>query len=167
MQIEKVYEPSGSSRIGAVVDRFRTSFALAGTVRRALVFHSSFRPPNVTGIAAHRSHAGAHLPKIDVTIRWHRMLGGEHALAAGHRTTPASATQMVVERKTGRKRAFAARTWAAKPSRSAFGNGRPSTATNIKRAMIPHGRKAAMVARALHARSWPLAPVRESFRAAV
>src|SRR5581483_1942691 len=94
MQIEKVYEPQ----------RFEPHWAQwwidsrifhASTEKRGCVFSLVIPPPNVTG-SLHIGHMLEHT-EIDVTIRWHRMLGHNTLWLPG--TDHAGiATQMVVER---------------------------------------------------------------------
>jgi valyl-tRNA synthetase len=95
MQIEKVYEPQ----------RFEPRWARwwidqgiyhANVSSPARVFSLVIPPPNVTG-SLHIGHMLEHT-EIDVTIRWHRMLGDNTLWLPG--TDHAGiATQMVVERK--------------------------------------------------------------------
>lgn len=95
MQIEKVYEPQ----------RFEPHWAQwwidSGVFRAWLkpqgrVFSLVIPPPNVTG-SLHIGHMLEHT-EIDVTVRWHRMLGDDTLWLPG--TDHAGiATQMVVERK--------------------------------------------------------------------
>ena len=95
MQIEKVYEPQ----------RFEPHWAqwwIDSGIFRALskapgkVFSLVIPPPNVTG-SLHIGHMLEHT-EIDVTVRWHRMLGDNTLWLPG--TDHAGiATQMVVERK--------------------------------------------------------------------
>jgi len=95
MQIEKVYEPQ----------RFEPQWAQwwidAGVFRASQraggrVFSLVIPPPNVTGVL-HIGHMLEHT-EIDVTVRWHRMLGDNTLWLPG--TDHAGiATQMVVERK--------------------------------------------------------------------
>ena len=95
MQIEKVYEPQ----------RFEPHWAQwwidSGIFRAsnragARVFSLVIPPPNVTG-SLHIGHMLEHT-EIDVTVRWHRMIGDDTLWLPG--TDHAGiATQMVVERK--------------------------------------------------------------------
>src|SRR5438270_1857310 len=95
MQIEKVYEPQ----------RFEPHWAqwwIDSGIFRAYakssgrVFSLVIPPPNVTGVL-HIGHMLEHT-EIDVTIRWHRMIGDNTLWLPG--TDHAGiATQMVVERK--------------------------------------------------------------------
>ncbi|HEX3877817.1 MAG TPA: valine--tRNA ligase [Bryobacteraceae bacterium] len=95
MQLEKTYEPN----------RFEPHWAqwwIDSQLFRAIakpsakVFSLVIPPPNVTG-SLHIGHMLEHT-EIDVTIRWHRMLGEETLWLPG--TDHAGiATQMVVERK--------------------------------------------------------------------
>jgi valyl-tRNA synthetase len=95
MQIEKVYEPQ----------RFEPHWAQwwidsgifrASTKSLGRVFSLVIPPPNVTG-SLHIGHMLEHT-EIDVTIRWHRMIGDNTLWLPG--TDHAGiATQMVVERK--------------------------------------------------------------------
>jgi valyl-tRNA synthetase len=95
MQIEKVYEPQ----------RFEPHWAQwwidSGIFRAAArsaarSFSLVIPPPNVTG-SLHIGHMLEHT-EIDVTIRWHRMLG-ENTLWLPGTDHAGIATQMVVERK--------------------------------------------------------------------
>jgi valyl-tRNA synthetase len=95
MQIEKVYEPQ----------RFEPHWAQwwigrgiyrASADSAAPVFSLAIPPPNVTG-SLHIGHMLEHT-EIDVTIRWHRMLG-ENTLWLPGTDHAGIATQMVVERK--------------------------------------------------------------------
>lgn len=95
MQLEKVYEPQ----------RFEPRWAewwiesgifKASSKTAAPVFSLVIPPPNVTG-SLHIGHMLEHT-EIDVTVRWHRMLGDNTLWLPG--TDHAGiATQMVVERK--------------------------------------------------------------------
>jgi len=95
MQIEKVYEPQ----------RFEPHWAQwwidsgvfrAGKPRSGRVFSLVIPPPNVTG-SLHIGHMLEHT-EIDVTVRWHRMLG-ENTLWLPGTDHAGIATQMVVARK--------------------------------------------------------------------
>ncbi len=95
MQLEKVYEPQ----------RFEPQWAQwwiesgvfkASSGDRAPVFSLVIPPPNVTG-SLHIGHMLEHA-EIDVTIRWHRMLG-ENTLWLPGTDHAGIATQMVVARK--------------------------------------------------------------------
>ena len=95
MQIEKVYEPQ----------RFEPHWAQwwidsnifrASTGDSRPVFSLVIPPPNVTG-SLHIGHMLEHT-EIDVTIRWHRMLG-ENTLWLPGTDHAGIATQMVVARK--------------------------------------------------------------------
>jgi valyl-tRNA synthetase len=95
MQIEKVYEPQ----------RFEPHWAQwwidsgifrAAATSAARPFSLVIPPPNVTG-SLHIGHMLEHT-EIDVTIRWHRMLG-ENTLWLPGTDHAGIATQMVVERK--------------------------------------------------------------------
>ena len=95
MQLEKVYEPQRFEPHWAQwwIDSgiFRANVKVPGRV-----FSLVIPPPNVTG-SLHIGHMLEHT-EIDVTIRWHRMLGEETLWLPG--TDHAGiATQMVVERK--------------------------------------------------------------------
>jgi valyl-tRNA synthetase len=95
MQIEKVYEPQRFEPHWAQwwIDSgiFRASVDAPGRV-----FSLVIPPPNVTGIL-HIGHMLEHT-EIDVTVRWHRMLGDNTLWLPG--TDHAGiATQMVVQRK--------------------------------------------------------------------
>ncbi|HMC62216.1 MAG TPA: class I tRNA ligase family protein, partial [Candidatus Solibacter sp.] len=95
MQIEKVYEPQ----------RFEPHWAqwwidsgvfAANVEAPGRVFSLVIPPPNVTGVL-HIGHMLEHT-EIDVTVRWHRMLGDNTLWLPG--TDHAGiATQMVVQRK--------------------------------------------------------------------
>ncbi|HWC95112.1 MAG TPA: valine--tRNA ligase [Candidatus Sulfopaludibacter sp.] len=95
MQIEKVYEPQRFEPHWAQwwIDSgiFRASSKAAGRV-----FSLVIPPPNVTG-SLHIGHMLEHT-EIDVTVRWHRMLG-ENTLWLPGTDHAGIATQMVVERK--------------------------------------------------------------------
>jgi valyl-tRNA synthetase len=95
MQIEKVYEPQRFEPHWAQwwIDSgiFRASSKTPGRV-----FSLVIPPPNVTG-SLHIGHMLEHT-EIDVTIRWHRMLG-ENTLWLPGTDHAGIATQMVVERK--------------------------------------------------------------------
>ena len=95
MQIDKVYEPQrfephwAQSWIDSGI--FRANPAAPGRV-----FSLVIPPPNVTG-SLHIGHMLEHT-EIDVSVRWHRMLGDNTLWLPG--TDHAGiATQMVVERK--------------------------------------------------------------------
>ena len=95
MQIEKVYEPQRFEPHWAQwwidSDIFRASPETPGRA-----FSLVIPPPNVTGIL-HIGHMLEHT-EIDVTVRWHRMLGDNTLWLPG--TDHAGiATQLVVERK--------------------------------------------------------------------
>jgi valyl-tRNA synthetase len=95
MQIEKVYEPQRFEPRWARwwIDR---GLYRADVDSTAPVFSLVIPPPNVTG-SLHIGHMLEHT-EIDVTIRWHRMLGDNTLWLPG--TDHAGiATQMVVERK--------------------------------------------------------------------
>jgi valyl-tRNA synthetase len=95
MQIEKVYEPQRFEPHWAQwwIDSgiFRVSSRSSGRV-----FSLVIPPPNVTG-SLHIGHMLEHT-EIDVTIRWHRMLG-ENTLWLPGTDHAGIATQMVVARK--------------------------------------------------------------------
>ncbi|MGD0500703.1 MAG: valine--tRNA ligase [Bryobacteraceae bacterium] len=99
MQIEKVYEPRRFEPHWAQwwIDSgvFRASAAPSGPAA-APVFSLVIPPPNVTG-SLHIGHMLEHA-EIDVTIRWHRMLG-ENTLWLPGTDHAGIATQMVVARK--------------------------------------------------------------------
>ncbi len=134
MQIEKVYEPQ----------RFEPHWAQwwidSGIFRAAArsaarSFSLVIPPPNVTG-SLHIGHMLEHT-EIDVTIRWHRMLG-ENTLWLPGTDHAGIATQMVVERKLAEegirrqdlgREAFEKRVWEWKAE---YGD-------NIKRQMIRLG----------------------------
>jgi len=97
MQIEKVYEPQ----------RFEPRWAewwiesgifRASNARSSHVFSLVIPPPNVTG-SLHIGHMLEHT-EIDVTVRWHRMMG-ENTLWLPGTDHAGIATQMVVARKLG------------------------------------------------------------------
>ena len=76
--------------------------------------------------------------EIDVTVRWHRMLGDNTLWLPG--TDHAGiATQMVVERQLAERGHSTAATWAARSSSSASGSGRRSTATPSSSQMMRLG----------------------------
>ncbi len=134
MQIEKVYEPQ----------RFEPHWAQwwidsgifrAAETSSARSFSLVIPPPNVTG-SLHIGHMMEHT-EIDVTIRWHRMLG-ENTLWLPGTDHAGIATQMVVERKLAEegirrqdlgREAFEKRVWEWKAE---YGD-------NIKRQMIRMG----------------------------
>ncbi|HEY9141010.1 MAG TPA: valine--tRNA ligase, partial [Bryobacteraceae bacterium] len=134
MQIEKVYEPQ----------RFEPHWAQwwidsgifrAAETSAARSFSLVIPPPNVTG-SLHIGHMMEHT-EIDVTIRWHRMLG-ENTLWLPGTDHAGIATQMVVERKLAEegirrqdlgREAFEKRVWEWKAE---YGD-------NIKRQMIRMG----------------------------
>ncbi len=95
MQIEKVYEPQRFE------PRWAEWWIESGIFRAAgapsdRVFSLVIPPPNVTG-SLHIGHMLEHT-EIDVTVRWHRMMGANTLWLPG--TDHAGiATQMVVERK--------------------------------------------------------------------
>src|SRR5262245_1673998 len=99
MQIEKVYEPQRFEPHWAQwwIDSgiFRASAKAAGRV-----FSLVIPPPNVTG-SLHIGHMLEHT-EIDVTIRWHRMLG-ENTLWLPGTDHAGIATQMVVARQLKEK----------------------------------------------------------------
>src|ERR1051326_2395037 len=117
MQIETVYEPQRFEPHWAQwwIDSgiFRASSQATGRRMFSLVIP----PPNVTGVL-HIGHMLEHT-EIDVTVRWHRMLGDNTLWLPG--TDHAGiATQMVVERKLAEegidrrdmgREAFEARVW--------------------------------------------------------
>ena len=134
MQIEKVYEPQRFEPHWAQwwIDSgiFR---AAADSAARA--FSLVIPPPNVTG-SLHIGHMLEHT-EIDVTVRWHRMLG-ENTLWLPGTDHAGIATQMVVERKLAEdgirrydlgREAFEKRVWEWKAE---YGD-------NIKRQMIRLG----------------------------
>ena len=94
MQIEKVYEPQRFEPHWAQwwID---TGVFRAHTRGQGRVFSLVIPPPNVTG-SLHIGHMLEHT-EIDVTIRWHRMLG-EKTLWLPGTDHAGIATQMVVER---------------------------------------------------------------------
>src|SRR5258706_5185727 len=95
MQIEKVYEPGRFEPHWAQWWIDSGIFAASNRDTRR-VFSLVIPPPNVTG-SLHIGHMLEH-SEIDVTIRWHRMLGHNTLWLPG--TDHAGiATQMVVERK--------------------------------------------------------------------
>ena len=96
MQIEKVYEPQRFEPHWAQWWIDSGVFRAAAGRGAAPVFSLVIPPPNVTG-SLHIGHMLEHA-EIDVTIRWHRMLGHNTLWLPG--TDHAGiATQMVVERK--------------------------------------------------------------------
>jgi valyl-tRNA synthetase len=120
MQIDKVYEPQ----------RFEPHWAQwwidsgifrANPTDPGRVFSLVIPPPNVTG-SLHIGHMLEHT-EIDVTVRWHRMLGDNTLWLPG--TDHAGiATQMVVERKLAEE-GIDRRDLGRESSKSASGNGRP------------------------------------------
>ena len=81
-KLRKCTSPSGSSRTG----RSGGSTPVSSTPRAEAagrVFSLVIPPPNVTG-SLHIGHMLEHT-EIDVTVRWHRMLRRQHAVAARHR----------------------------------------------------------------------------------
>ena len=152
MQIEKVYEPQ----------RFEPHWAQwwidSGIFRadpartRGRVFSLVIPPPNVTG-SLHMGHMLEHT-EIDVTVRWHRMLGDNTLWLPG--TDHAGiATQMVVERQLAEeginyrdlgREEFEERVWEWKAQ----------SGDTIKRQMIRLGASCDWSPRALHARPRPL-----------
>ena len=95
MQIEKVYEPQRFEKHWAQwwID---TGIFRARVETPGRVFSLVIPPPNVTGVL-HIGHMLEHT-EIDVTVRWHRMLGHNTLWLPG--TDHAGiATQMVVQRK--------------------------------------------------------------------
>jgi valyl-tRNA synthetase len=102
MQLEKVYEPQRFEPrwaewwIESGIFHASSQGPAAGSKDVAPVFSLVIPPPNVTG-SLHIGHMLEHT-EIDVTIRWHRMLGDNTLWLPG--TDHAGiATQMVVERK--------------------------------------------------------------------
>jgi valyl-tRNA synthetase len=98
MQIDAIYEPGRFEPHWAQwwIDRgvFRAGFR-GGASGGAKTFSLVIPPPNVTG-SLHIGHMLEHT-EIDVTIRWHRMLG-ENTLWLPGTDHAGIATQMVVER---------------------------------------------------------------------
>ncbi|HEY1217413.1 MAG: valine--tRNA ligase [Bryobacteraceae bacterium] len=134
MQIEKVYEPQRFEPHWAQWWIDSGIFRAAGT-SAARSFSLVIPPPNVTG-SLHIGHMLEHT-EIDVTIRWHRMLG-ENTLWLPGTDHAGIATQMVVERKLAEegirrqdlgRDAFEKRVWEWKAE---YGD-------NIKRQMIRLG----------------------------
>ncbi|MCW5978620.1 MAG: valine--tRNA ligase [Bryobacteraceae bacterium] len=98
MNIDKVYEPQRFEPRWAKWWIDEGVFA-AGDKPGATVFSLVIPPPNVTG-SLHMGHMLEHT-EIDVTIRWHRMIGDNTLWLPG--TDHAGiATQMVVERELAR-----------------------------------------------------------------
>jgi len=96
MQIEKVYEPQRFEPHWAQWWIDSGIFHASSKATGGRVFSLVIPPPNVTG-SLHIGHMLEHT-EIDVTIRWHRMLGDNTLWLPG--TDHAGiATQMVVERK--------------------------------------------------------------------
>ena len=124
MQLEKVYEPG----------RFEPRWAqwwVESNIYRAKyqpgrpVFSLVIPPPNVTG-SLHMGHMLEHT-EIDVTVRWHRMLGDVTLWLPG--TDHAGiATQMVVSRQLADQGISTAAISAAKISKTASGSGKPNPA---------------------------------------
>ena len=134
MQIEKVYEPQRFEPHWAQWWIDSGIFRAAGT-SAVRSFSLVIPPPNVTG-SPHIGHMLEHT-EIDVTIRWHRMLG-ENTLWLPGTDHAGIATQMVVERKLAEegirrqdlgRDAFEKRVWEWKAE---YGD-------NIKRQMIRLG----------------------------
>ncbi|MGA2196116.1 MAG: valine--tRNA ligase, partial [Bryobacteraceae bacterium] len=134
MQIDKVYEPLRFEPHWAQWWIDSGIFRAAGT-SAARSFSLVIPPPNVTG-SLHIGHMLEHT-EIDVTIRWHRMLG-ENTLWLPGTDHAGIATQMVVERKLAEegirrqdlgREAFEKRVWEWKAE---YGD-------NIKRQMIRMG----------------------------
>jgi len=96
MQIEKVYEPQRFEPHWAQWWIDSGIFHASSRATGGRMFSLVIPPPNVTG-SLHIGHMLEHT-EIDVTIRWHRMLGDNTLWLPG--TDHAGiATQMVVERK--------------------------------------------------------------------
>jgi len=134
MQIEKVYEPQRFEPHWAQWWIDSGIFRAAGT-SATRSFSLVIPPPNVTG-SLHIGHMLEHT-EIDVTVRWHRMLG-ENTLWLPGTDHAGIATQMVVERKLAEdgirrqdlgREAFEKRVWEWKAE---YGD-------NIKRQMIRLG----------------------------
>jgi valyl-tRNA synthetase len=134
MQIEKVYEPQRFEPHWAQWWIDSGIFRAAGA-SAAKAFSLVIPPPNVTG-SLHIGHMLEHT-EIDVTVRWHRMLG-ENTLWLPGTDHAGIATQMVVERKLAEdgirrqdlgREAFEKRVWEWKAE---YGD-------NIKRQMIRLG----------------------------
>jgi valyl-tRNA synthetase len=134
MQIEKVYEPQRFEPHWAQWWIDSGIFRAAGA-SDARAFSLVIPPPNVTG-SLHIGHMLEHT-EIDVTVRWHRMLG-ENTLWLPGTDHAGIATQMVVERKLAEdgvrrqdlgREAFEKRVWEWKAE---YGD-------NIKRQMIRLG----------------------------
>src|SRR5215469_9528123 len=96
MQIEKVYEPQRFEPHWAQWWIDSGIFHASSKAIGGRVFSLVIPPPNVTG-SLHIGHMLEHT-EIDVTIRWHRMLG-ENTLWLPGTDHAGIATQMVVERK--------------------------------------------------------------------
>ena len=150
---------SGSSRIGRSGGSIPASFA-PPPGRPARVFSLVIPPPNVTG-SLHIGHMLEHT-EIDVTIRWHRMLGDNTLWLPG--TDHAGiATQMVVERKLAEEGIRPPR-----PGPRGVREARLGVEGRVRRQHQapddPPGRELRLVARALHPRSRPLARRARSLR---
>jgi len=96
MQIEKVYEPQRFEPHWAQWWIDSGIFHASSKAIGGRMFSLVIPPPNVTG-SLHIGHMLEHT-EIDVTIRWHRMLG-ENTLWLPGTDHAGIATQMVVERK--------------------------------------------------------------------
>src|SRR5580700_5330640 len=95
MQLDKVYAPQHFEPHWAQW-WIRSGIFQASAKPGAKVFSLVIPPPNVTGVL-HIGHMLEHT-EIDVTVRWHRMLG-ENTLWLPGTDHAGIATQMVVERK--------------------------------------------------------------------
>jgi valyl-tRNA synthetase len=98
MQIEKVYEPQRFEPHWAQWWIDSGIFHASSKATGERMFSLVIPPPNVTG-SLHIGHMLEHT-EIDVTIRWHRMMG-ENTLWLPGTDHAGIATQMVVERKLG------------------------------------------------------------------
>ncbi len=117
MQLEKVYEPQRFEPHWAQWWIDTGVFHATARSGGAGIFSLVIPPPNVTG-SLHMGHMLEHT-EIDVTVRWHRMLG-ENTLWLPGMDHAGIATQMVVERKlaaegidrrTLGREAFEAKVW--------------------------------------------------------
>ena len=106
-----------------MVDRLRNLPRLLQSAGR--VFSLVIPPPNVTG-SLHIGHMLEHT-EIDVTVRWHRMLG-ENTLWLPGTDHAGIATQMVVERKLAEE-GINRRDLGRENLKSASGSGKRNTAT--------------------------------------
>ena len=127
-ELPKAYDPAAIETRWAEYwveeELFAVETPANGTTDRP-VFTLLLPPPNVTG----RLHMGHMLnqTEMDIIVRWHRMRGVQHAVAARHRSRrhrhPDDGGAPARQRRQER-----AATWAARSSSSASGSGSSSTA---------------------------------------